>query len=146
MVFFFFTWLHCLFRSLLGWINSCWHFFFYSSYCGSVVFCWIFLWNFFGYLVFCTIFNIKLDLVVVYGVNRNCNLIFVNFFKKSKNLCTNQTPKNVFLGIFRNMTKHLKTNFFLVEKYFMLEINHLFQRKRRRNKKKWGNSTLPSFF
>lgn len=117
MVFFFFfpTWLSCLFRSTLGWINSCWHFFFYSWYCGSVVFCWIFLWNFFGYLVFCTIFNMNLDLVVVYGVNRNCNLIFVYFKKK---LCTNQTPEIVFLGISKMQpnTKKQSKNVYYKEK------------------------------
>lgn len=71
--------------------------------------------EFFGYLVFCTIFNMNLDLVVVYGVNRNCNLIFVYFKKK---LCTNQTPEIVFLGIskMQSNTKKQSKNVYYKEK------------------------------
>lgn len=57
----------------------------------------------------------NLDLVVVYGVNRNCNLIFVYFKKK---VCTNQTPEIVFLGISKMQpnTKKQSKNVYYKEK------------------------------
>ena len=104
-----------------------------------------FLWNFFGYLVFCTMFNMNLDLVVVYGVNRNCSLILVYFLKN----CVLTKHRKCFPRYFSEIQSNTKKrNCFLVEKYFMLETNHLFQRKKRRNKKTTIPfiSTVPSFF